>query len=519
MKVMDCLPLLSGWNAGSGSLYRQLATALSSAIAVGRLQAGARLPAERPLASALAVSRTTVVAAYDALREEGWIESRRGSGTRVRGRPPVPQAAAGHAVVGAPSPRAMPGASPEGGLASAAGWGARIAFFRGLVDASSSRIDFLGAHLPAAEPFVAEEWAAAAADLAAPLGPLAHHGYLGLGLPALREAIAAHLTVGGLPTTAEQVLVTSGAQQAIGVVAALYLRPGDAVALEDPTYPGALDAFGDARARLVAVPVVAEERGVDRLREAVAREAPRLIYLISSFHNPTGALMPEAHRRAVARLAADTGTPVLEDLTLADLDLGAPPPPPIAATLPGAPVLVVGSLSKLVWGGLRVGWVRAEAPVIARLARYKVLSDLGSSVPGQLLAARLLPHAAAIREARRRQVGERRQALETALAAALPDWSWRAPAGGLCLWVRLPRGNALDLARLALRHGVAIVPGPTFSPRDAWETYLRLPFVLAPEEAREGIARLARAWAAYAAAAPPRAAAGAHSPPPLEVLV
>ena len=129
--------------------------------------------------------------------------------------------------------------------------------------------------------------------------------------------------------------------------------------------------------------------------------------------------------------------------------------------MPGAPVVTVGSLSKLVWAGLRIGWVRAEAPVIARLARFKVLADLGSSLPGQVLAARLLRRAAAIRDARRRQACERRDALERALAAALPGWTWSRPAGGLCLWVRLPRGNAEELARVALRHGVAIVPGPT----------------------------------------------------------
>ncbi|MBV8202955.1 MAG: aminotransferase class I/II-fold pyridoxal phosphate-dependent enzyme, partial [Acidobacteria bacterium] len=251
----------------------------------------------------------------------------------------------------------------------------------------------------------------------------------------------------------------------------------------------------------------------------VVRESPRLIYLVPSFHNPTGALMPEAHRLLVARLAADTATPVLEDLTLADLDLDAPPPPPIAAAVPGAPVLTVGSLSKLVWAGLRIGWVRAEAPVIARLARFKVLSDLGSSLPGQVMAARLLRRAAAIREVRRQEARGRRSALERALAAALPDWTFSRPAGGLCLWVRLPRGNAEELAQVALRHGVAIVPGPTCSPRDAWESYLRMPFVLGDGEMSEGIARLARAWNDYAPAArpgPPRTAAAA---PALDVLV
>jgi DNA-binding transcriptional MocR family regulator len=546
MRVLGFISHLGAWQAAPGPLYCRLAAAIAAAVAAGRLPAGSRLPAERPLAGALGVSRTTVIGAYDLLREEGWVESRRGSGTRVRALSPelLPEGAAqpaaaatgggarpsrGGLKASAPSLAAaggLGGPGGPGGFGGPAGQGAagagemrplrRMAFFRGLVEASGSRIDFLGAHLPAAQPFLAEEWAAAAPDVAAQLG---HHGYLGLGLPALRQAIAAHLTAGGLPTAEEQVLVTSGAQQAIGLVAALYLQPGDAVALEDPNYPGALDTFNYARARLVPIPVTADGANVERLREAVVREAPRLIYLVPSFHNPTGALMPEAQRRAVARLAAETATPVVEDLTLADLDLDVAPPPPIAAAVPGAPVLTIGSLSKLVWAGLRIGWVRAEAPVIARLARFKVLSDLGSSLPGQILAARLLRRAAAIRDARRREARERRHALEQALAAALPDWTWRRPAGGLCLWVRLPRGNAEELARHALRHGVGLVPGPTCSPRDAWESYLRLPFVLEQEEMLEGIARLARAWEAYAPAARPGAARAAPAPAQVNVLV
>jgi DNA-binding transcriptional MocR family regulator len=156
--------------------------------------------------------------------------------------------------------------------------------------------------------------------------------------------------------------------------------------------------------------------------------------------------------------------------------------------------------------------------VVARLARFKVLSDLGSSLPAQVLAARLLRRAGEIRDARRHQARELRGALEHELAAAFPDWTWRRPAGGLCLWVRLPRGNAEELARHALRQGVAIVPGPTCSPRDAWEAYLRLPFVLGGEAMREGIARLARAWAAYPPASRPGSTRAAP-PPPVDVLV
>jgi DNA-binding transcriptional MocR family regulator len=477
----------------------------------------------------LGVSRTTVIAAYDALREEAWVESRRGSGTRVRS-PALPAAPS---LSAAPALPAIPPLPPTGANAPGspseppdgdgpARRARRNAIFRGLVDAAEGpHLDLRGAHLPAAEPFVSEALAGAMRDMP---GALAHHGYFGLGLPALRQAIAVHLSAGGLPTTPEQVLVTSGAQQALCLVAALYVQPGDAVAIEDPTYPGAIDVFGAARARLLPIPVTPDGASLPHLRDAVARQAPRLIYVIPSFHNPTGALMPVAERRALARLAADSGTPVVEDLTLADLDLDLPPPPPIAAILPGAPVIAVGSLSKLVWGGLRIGWLRAEAPVVARLARLKVLADLGAAVPSQLLATHLLPRAAAIRDMRRRQLGAQREALGEALAAVLPEWTWRRPTGGLCLWVRLPRGNAEEFARLALRHGVAVVPGPSCSPRESWESYLRLPFTVDADRLREAAERLARAWEAYlppAGAGETRfAVSGQPAPPPaLDVLV
>jgi DNA-binding transcriptional MocR family regulator len=390
------LPLLidTEWRAAPGPLARRLAQALVAAIATGRLLAGDRLPPERRLAAALGISRTTVVAAYDTLRDGGWIASRRGSGSRVTAAPARLPAAA--AAVGGhpPEPPAVP------------------------------CIELLGAHLPAVQPIVDEELAAAVADLRP---ALRHHGYLGYGLPALREAIAGHLTARGLPSVADQVLVTCGAQQAIGLAAALYLQPGDAVALEDPTYPGAIEALAASRARLVGFPVLGQRQagGLERLREVIARQAPRLVYVIPSFHNPTGATLDAAGRRDLAELAAATGTPVLEDLTLDDLYLAEPPPPPVAAAAPDAPVLTVGSLGKLVWGGLRIGWVRAAEPIVARLARLKVQADLGSSLPSQVLAARLLPRAAAIRDLRRGELGRGLAALEAALAAALPDWSWQ----------------------------------------------------------------------------------------------
>jgi DNA-binding transcriptional MocR family regulator len=163
-------------------------------------------------------------------------------------------------------------------------------------------------------------------------------------------------------------------------------------------------------------------------------------------------------------------------------------------------VLTVGSLSKLFWGGLRVGWIRGPEPLIARLARIKVVSDLSSSMVSQVVATRVLARAKELVALRRKQV---RAGLEHAtglIAKHLPEWAYRRPAGGLSLWVRIPAGDVGELSEAALRRGVAIVPGTVNSPEGRWPDHLRLPFVAAPETMEEGIRRIADAWAEYAPA-------------------
>ena len=369
--------------------------------------------------------------------------------------------------------------------------------YRGLIEGSGGTIEFLAAHLPAAgiTPDVLTFDRRAVEELLA--GP----GYVPMGLPALRQAVAHHLTKSGLATTADQVLITSGAQQAIMLAGALLLSPGDAVVVENPTYLGAIDILTNRGARLLPVPVGRDGARIKALTEIARRARPRLLYLMPTFQNPTGALMPERERRAVAKLSAELSIPILEDNTLADLSLGVEPPPPIAAFAPpGAPILTVGSLSKLFWGGLRIGWIRASEDLLARIARLKIIADLGGSILSQLAALKLLARAERVKLKRRAQVRERFELLTGLLARNLPEWEWTPPAGGLSLWVRLPRGDANELAQIALRHGVSVVPGPLASPDGSFADHLRLPFVLDRKPMEEGIMRLARAWAAYSSA-------------------
>ena len=466
---------LGRWTDGAGPVYRRLAAAIRAAVERGEIRAGERLPSERVLAARLALSRTTVVSAYEALRRDRSIESRQGSGTRVRGAPSRP-------------PALLVREDPSGSFRRHPVW-------RSFMEGPGGTIEFLGAHLPAPD-LLAREGARIEEKSLRELarGP----GYLPTGLPALRQAIARHLTASGLETGEDQVLVTHGAQQAIGLAGALLVERGEAVVVEDPTYLGSIDIFAGQGARLFTVPVGSDAAWIAKLRETIARSAPRLVYLMPTFQNPTGAVMSEPCRRAIARLSRELQLPIVEDNTLADLSLAGRPPAPIAAFDSAAPVLTVGSLSKLFWGGLRIGWIRASEEILLRMTRLKIMADLGGSLIGQLVAVRLLVEAERVRAMRRREMRERLDRLTRLLSRHLPDWTWVEPAGGLSLWVKLPRGDASTFAQVALRHGVAVVPGALASPGGGCADRLRLPYVLDAASMREGVERLARAWEAYA---------------------
>ncbi len=460
--------LIGGWADGQGPLYARLAGALVAAMQRGELLTGVRLPPERQLADALAISRSTVVASYDRLAGEQLLERRQGSGTYVAER----------------ASRTGNGATPSLEM---------NAMFRGLITGGGGTIDFSLAAPPPA-PAVGDA-----------LRSLAHtpglaelgSGYLPAGLPALRSAVAAYLSDLGLPTDEGQVLITTGGQQALGLLASLWLTPGDPVVVENPTYPGALDVYRAARARLLSLPLDEQGARVDLLRDMLIRSAPRLVHVSPTFNNPTGTLLSESRRRELARLAEEFQTPVVEDMVLQEIGLtGRRLPPPIGA-LDSGWVMTVGSMSKLFWGGLRVGWIRAPRQIVFRLAQLKAVADLGTSLLTQWVCVELLRHVGEARAWRDRDTRERMEVLAGALREHLPSWTWDAPGGGNDLWVRLPQGNAADFLQTAARHGVTAPPGPVFSADGGCADRIRLPFVLDPPDLREGVRRLAAAWEAY----------------------
>jgi DNA-binding transcriptional MocR family regulator len=461
---------LGQWSAAGGAVYRQLAEAVKDAVVRGDLLTGSRLPSERALAQQLAVSRSTILAAFELLKREGWLVSRQGSGTWLE-RPDAPRDAAPGDEHSARSLRAN-------------------AFLR---PGPAAPIDLATAALPAA-PALAEVLGGLDAAAIEPL--LAGHGYLPTGYTELRERVAAAFRAEGVATDADEVLVTTGTQQALMLCAGVALRPGDVALVEDPTAPGVLDALRAVGADVRAVPVGPDGPRMDELAALMTRLSPRAAFLIPTFQSPTGAVMPRAHRRRVAALARRLQVLVVEDLSHASVVLDEDPPPPIAA-FGDDHVLSVGSMSKLFWGGLRVGWIRAPRHLIARLTRLKATADLGTPLLSQVASARLLERAEEVAAARRALLVARRDRLAEALAERLPSWSWRPPGGGLSAWIELPHGDAATFAQLAQRMGVVVVPGPLLSPNESSRRHLRITFAAGLATLDEGVARLAQAWEIY----------------------
>ncbi|MFI9007826.1 PLP-dependent aminotransferase family protein [Actinosynnema sp. NPDC053489] len=450
ISVDDLAGRLGRWSAGRGSLYLLLAARLRELIDEGLLPAGTVLPPDRALASGLAVGRTTVIAAYDLLRQEGRVARRRGSGTWV---------------------------SPGGGAAAARAETANPMFVN-LLEPPDGVLQFAcaGPTEPSARLVGAQRRAVER------LGGEGL-GYHPSGHPALRAALAARYDELGVPTAPGQVLVTTGAQQALALLTRALVRPGDVVLVEAPTYPGALDLFREVGA------VVRADRD---LAGAVGRCAPALVYAMPAFRNPTGTSLSPLERARLVRSVGDV--PLVFDEVLAELDLtGAPVAPPT----PG--VITVGSLSKVVWGGLRVGWVRADAALVARLARFKAVHDLGSAVLDQVTAVELLADFAAVRSERVTALRRQHDHLCARLRAELPEWEFEPAAGGQTLWVRLPGVDAASYAQVALRHGVAVLPGGSLDPTGGSADRLRVPFTAAPPVVDAAVAALAAAWRVFGA--------------------
>lgn len=443
--------LLDGWR-DAGVAYAALADRIRLLILDGRVSPGTRLPAERELAAQLEVSRTTVTAAYAELRDAGYLQSIRGSGSLAQ----------------------LPLRAPV------------------MPDSEQAEyLDFSKATMPPIPQVVA------AAQLAVEQLPgyLGESGFDPVGLPVLREALAQRYSARGLPTTPDQIMVTIGAQSAIALIARTIMARGDRALIENPTYPHALDALKAAGARISPVSVTAED-GWDEvaIEQVIQRSSPSLGYLMPDNHNPTGVSMAPDVRERVLGLAARHGTTLIADETMGELGLG----PSANGVVPFAahgPAIMVGSVGKTVWGGVRIGWIRTDRSVIQRLVRARSSSDLGTPLLEQLIVTNLLRDYDAILESRRAYLRAGRTFLLGQLAQKLPEWNVPTPAGGLTAWVNLGTPVSSQLALAARNEGLIIAAGPRFGVDGAFERFLRIPFSYSPDETTRGVDALARAWA------------------------
>ncbi|MEN0129660.1 MAG: PLP-dependent aminotransferase family protein [Brevundimonas sp.] len=440
----------------TGPSYVALADALRAAILSGSVPLSTRLPSERELAVVLDVSRTTSTAAYGLLRDEGYVVSRRGSGT-VTTLPDGPGLR-----VGLPAP----GSGDD------------------LVDLSIAA--------PSAPSSLHAAYLAALDGLPR---HLAATGYAPSGIAALREAIAEWYVRRGTPTTADQILVTTGAQQAIHLLISAHAGPGDRVVVEHPTYPHAIEAVRAVGARPVPVPAGVDGLDLDLLESTLRQSAPRLVYLIPDHRNPTGTSLSASERERVRALARRHRTMVVGDEVLTELTIEGPAPVSFAGDgSASGQVVSIGSASKSFWGGLRVGWVRGHPDLVARLATIRSHVDMGTPILEQLVVTHLLTAGDETLSRRRAELRVRRDHLVGLLQERLPQWQVPVPRGGLALWVDLGTPASSALAAIAPRHGVRVAAGPAFAVDGSFERNLRLPFSEPPEALERAVDGLALAW-------------------------
>lgn len=438
-----------GAQSVAGVTAAALAGRIRALILDGRLTVGERLPSERALAVELRRSRSTTTRVYDLLEGDGYVSRRQGGGTRVA----LPREYV--------SPREHEDDSA--------------------IDLSIASMD--------STPGLYDATVRSLPRLAALRGT---SGYSLRGMPELRDAVAQRFTERGAPTTAEEIIITSGALNALNLVLATIGRRGERAVVEQPTFPHALEAIRRYGYRLLPTPVDVDGWDTAHLSDLLLQSRPHVAYLIPDFHNPTGTTLPDADRPLIAATARNTGTHLIVDETTAELDIDRGwRPLPLAAF--GPHVITVGSMSKIAWGGMRIGWIRAERSVISRLLAVRPSFELGTALLEQCIAIELLTEMPALTA----HVRSRLAAGRAAVAAGLERIDGvRMPQtdGGLSAWVDLGAPVSTMLSLAARERGLILPPGPRFTTGGVLERRLRIPITLPPARTDEAMERLRLAW-------------------------
>jgi 2-aminoadipate transaminase len=455
-------------------IYRQLGAYLQRLIETGDLRSGDRLPPTRELAGQLGLNRTTISAAYDVLETVGLIKGEVGRGSYVcGGREQSPPAASGDTMNWS---RALT-KSVSTSAGSAAG---------SVINFTSSR--------PSEKLFPIEEFRECCREVleSRNLKTLMQLGSPG-GYEPLRRYLLDRAIQSGIARDSDDILITNGCQQALDLLRRALVRTGEKVALEEPVYPGLKNLFLEAGAELIGIPAGAsrEDDGIDLYAVQRAFEAgARVLVVTPSFQNPTGATIPAAHRTEICRMARTAGVAVIENDIYSELSYDSDNPLPRLKEL-DSNVILLGSFSKIAFPGLRVGWIIAPRPVIARATELKQLADLHTD---HLSQAFLLRFAESGKLARHQAIviaaaKEKLRALDQSCRRYLAHCTWKVPGGGMNMWINLPAGlDAVALRGLAQQAGVDYLPGRYFSVSRPLDSGLRLSFAgLDPNEIRKGI--------------------------------
>lgn len=470
---------------GEEPIYRQLIRSIRMQIESGTLPSGTRLPASRDLAQQLDISRISVVNAYAELRAEGYLSAHAGRGTFVA-------RDSGGAVTGDkpdnPAPPHIDGSGPDRSLREMM----RLARKPGVISFSSGS--------PPMEFFPVQNVRDSINTVLDRDGSKALTYEMPEGYGPLRHAVRDYVSALGIQCSANDVLITGGTQQALDLVIQALLSEGDIMVSENPTYIGMIDV---ARTRRVQIHGIAtDEEGIrlDMLENFIIDKQPRLIYVMPTFQNPTGHIMPLHRRRQLLSLATDYGIPVLEDGVYHEFRFEGEPLPPLKALDETGIVIHASGFTKMLLPGMRIGYLITDGRHYQRLVRVKQAADISTPGLNQRVIHLMLERGtlAGQLERNNRELMRRRDAALAAAQRYLPHGSrWSVPKGGLCLWVELPRTgpNSAELYITAIQHGVAYAIGNVFFTNGGGAYHIRLNYgVHSPHEIEEGFRRLGRAW-------------------------
>jgi DNA-binding transcriptional MocR family regulator len=489
-------------------LARQIQAHLERLISERLLGPGVKLPATRELAQSLGVNRATVALAYEELVAAGWARAHVGQGTFVAERASGAAAANGSSSARSDA-RAGSGAANGSARDHAAShppipWGQILSRSARIIDAEHRAnpaavgegvISFAGG-MPDSGLFPTDAFRRVLNDVIRDEGDVLLQYYPVGGYPPLRRYLSSYLLRFGIEARPDEILIVNGSQQGFDLIARTLIDPGDVVAIEQPTYPRAMQVFRAFGARLLAVERDAAGPRPDAFERLLERHAPKLFYCQPSAHNPTGLTMGLDTGRRLLAAASRHQVPIVEDGFDGSLYYGARPAGPLKAFDRDGVVIYIGTFSKILFPGLRLGWLVAPAGLAERLQAAKQLADLHTSALIQAAVHRFCERKLLDRHLTRvaAEYGRRRTLLLSALRRRMPEGvEWTEPQGGFSLLVTLPAGyDAAALLPKAIERGVAFTPGAAFFLEGAGERTLRLSFSSVPAaRIDDGIRRLA----------------------------